>query len=229
MRVLVVTAFIVFIFQALATYSQTVIPRAGLAVSTAKFESLSPDQEVSSRSGFSFGLGLGFPLTERLDLLVEFDYISKRYDVYSNEQSAGGRSFRNSLYKHNYLEVPVMAKKYFGNRVIQYYLNAGGYMGLGMGGKVTSEYGTYGRGGGITYRSDLVIKYGDPPKRGTSGDLYYDHRADFGIIGGLGIVFFRVIAIDVRYGLGLVDVNNGHKNRTLQLALAVPFKAEYAE
>lgn len=192
---------------------------------------------MNSRSSFSCGLGIEYSLTQKLDLLVECDYISKGYKFYSNQPTSYGpytRVIYDEVYKHNYLEFPVLLKKYFGKGRIQYYINGGGYLGIGLGGTRKGEFGIYDRGFADVYRNfDGKIKYGSRPQgNGLDDDLYYDRRVDCGILGGVGLVFFKLVAIDVRYDLGLINIDKGdndYKNRTFQLAVSVPLKLDYVE
>jgi hypothetical protein len=124
--------------------------------------------------------------------------------------------------KFNYLELPVLAKVAFGSPVIKGYLNAGPSLALGLTGKYKVE-------GGMN-PGEMDIRFGDSMD---DTRRYIDNRFDFGVQFGGGASFGvgpGAIIADVRYGLGLTDLDSRDqsKNRTwaFTLGYAIPLSGK---
>ncbi len=191
----------------------SLIPKAGITLSTISYDEEPNGQE--SKIGFVGGAGVEIGIVKNFfSVQPELLFIQKgeRYDTRGVKTSA----------TLNYLELPVLAKISVGSPSIKGYLNAGPSLGLGLTGKQKIE------GGEDDGETD--IRFGDPTN---DGRRYLDNRFDFGVqFGGgvnLGLGPGAVIA-DVRYGLGISDLNDEDKskNRTFAFTLgyAIPLSGK---
>ncbi len=227
MRILPIAVFIFFVKITLC-HAQTIFPRAGVAISTRTLHSNAPTVEVRPRTSFLFGIGAEFHFGKKLELLTEIDYVSRSYQVYNDMAFGAGWTVYDVVYRHNYIDFPIMLKRYFGTGAFKFYPSAGVYVGAGVGGKKNGRQTFDHQNGPDTYINlDGEIRYGADPDNARLEFEYYDNRIDFGILAGAGLVLYKVAVIDFRYGLGLVNIDeseSGFKNRTFQIALSVPLK-----
>ena len=171
--------------------------------------------KYGSKYGFVIGLAAAIPLSgDRFYLQPELLFHQKGYSsdfYYASEAS----SYIMTL---NYLDVPVLAKATFG----KFFLSAGPYFAWGLGGKYKGT-NTY---AGITYENEGKVKFGERPD-GYSGSNDYVNAFDFGFAGGAGVKI-RAVAIELRFGLGLLDLRDKDyldspmRNRSLQLTAEFP-------
>jgi hypothetical protein len=111
----------------------------------------------------------------------------------------------------NYLEVPVLAKVFFGGQVFKAYVNAGPSLGLGLTGNQKVEGG------------ETDIRVGDSSN---DGRRYLDSRFDFGLQfgGGVGIGLGPgSVLADVRYGLGLTDLSDATRCKNCNFAFTLGY------
>lgn len=192
----------VFALLASLSFSQTLIPKAGLAM--AKLGG-SDVEDQKFNLGFTLGMGFNLPLgSGPLSIQPELNFIQKgskaNIDIYS------------SKLKLNYLEVPVLVKATFGETT-KFYFNAGPSIALGLGGKLKATEGS------ITEEVD--VKFGDGEDEEA---LYVEKKTDFGLQFGGGVVIAEKIMIDIRYGAGLSSLFEDEKvkNNVLQFTVGVP-------
>jgi hypothetical protein len=124
----------------------------------------------------------------------------------------------------NYLEVPVLARAQFGSEKTKFFVQAGPSIAYGLGGKTKLTY-TMNDGEDVYSESESgKVKFGDQPEDYDGPDAYIDNRLDFGVQVGAGVTFNERISLDLRYGLGLSDLDddNASKNRAIQFTVAVP-------
>lgn len=113
----------------------------------------------------------------------------------------GYRSFGLS-----YLEIPVMAKKFFGDGGVRLYVNAGPYFGYVLSGSEKYKLTTYVPGAQNTTVEDFSI---DLSNYGVENQ-YQAQRWDLGLTMGGGFAYdsgLGLILIDIRYSLGYRDFN----------------------
>jgi hypothetical protein len=191
----------------------SIIPKAGVTFSSISYDEEPEDQKT--QIGFVGGVGLDIGIIKNFfSLQPELLFIQKgdRFDERDVEA-------KTTL---NYLELPLLAKVSFGSQAIKGYLNAGPSLALGLTGKYKVE------GGANAGETD--IRFGDS---NNDGRRYLDNRFDFGLQfgggGSFGLGPGAVIA-DIRYGLGLSDLNDEDKakNRTFAFTLgyAIPLSGK---
>lgn len=212
------------------SYAQTLTPFAGMALSSTSFDEEATDAKF--QSGIVAGLGFEIPVGEKmLSALVECKYVGKGYLLDYNFHPSPALTQRGEItFKHNYLEVPVLLKASFLEGPVQIYANAGAYVAIGLGGTMSGKLGYYDEdddGSLLFYEEyDGEIFYGES-NFNEKGDYGYESRMDYGFSLGGGVLLFKKVMVDIRYDLGLVDLNgalNEKKNKSLQFTVGVPLQ-----
>jgi opacity protein-like surface antigen len=187
------------------SYGQTIIPKAGITLST--FGGDDAGDDTKSKLGFTIGAGLNLPLGDGMfSLQPELNYVQKGAKAEYDDQD------RTDKLTLGYLEVPVLVKVTFGEAT-KFYVNAGPSVGFGLGGKYKVEIGDD--------SDDIDVKFGD----GDDEDKYYVEKGtDIGFQLGAGVIVAEKVMIDVRYGLGLTDLydDESMKNNVLQFTVGIP-------
>jgi hypothetical protein len=223
-----------FMVSVAAVQAQTFIPRAGITISTLQAEDFvkEMDNEIQSQTGFVIGVAYAIPVGTFakgiFSLQPELSFVQKGFKVDATGDFAGSESYfhltTQQEYTINYLEIPVLAKYEFGSDKLRIALQAGPSLAFGLDGKYKStmhiedefEYDE-------TTNSEGDIRFYDSDEVNTTS---FDHNVDFGLQAGAGITIFDRVALDVRYGMSLTDLNHEEKskNRILQLSVGVPLR-----
>jgi hypothetical protein len=213
------------------SFGQVIIPKAGISlakISTSDIEGVGPKNVV----GFTVGAGVNFPIKGVFSIQPEIVFIQKGFAVkedFSFSLFGVTESFKiDAKTVINYLEIPVLMNATFGEKT-KVHVSAGPSLGIGLGGKYRYEYSSSSTDGNVTSseyeKSDGKVKFGDGGSE-TSGDLYVKNRLDFGIQLGGGVLIAEKIMLDIRYGLGLTNLNGSDedeaKNRVLQFTVGIP-------
>ena len=188
------------------SYSQTIIPKAGLVVSS--FLGKDKLQEDRSTVGFTAGVGFNMPVGDGgFSVQTELNYIQKGSEAeYVAERSHDKLTL-------GYLEIPLLAKITFGDFPSEFYVNFGPSFGFGLGGKYKKE-------GGL-YPESQKVKFGE----GDDPDKYYvENGLDVGVQLGMGLIILERVMVDVRYGLGVTNIYKDYKitNSAFQLTVGSP-------
>lgn len=191
-----------FVLIATFTFSQTLIPKAGVTLS--KFGG-SDVEDAKFNLGFTLGLGFNLPVGNGpISVQPELNFAQKG--------TKGDEDGSTAKLKLNYLEVPVLVKATFGEAT-KFYVNAGPSIGLGLGGKIKVSEGSF--------SGEADVKFGD----GDDEEVFYiEKKTDFGLQLGGGVIIAEKIMIDLRYGLGLSSLyeDGKVKNNVLQFTVGVP-------
>jgi hypothetical protein len=209
-----VSLFASALLLALSAQAQiTLIPKAGITVTSISYDEVPAGQK--GRIGFVGGAGVEIGIVKNFfSVQPELLFIQKgeQYDAEGVVTKA----------KLNYLELPVLAKVSFGSETVKGYVNAGPSVAFGLMGKQTVE------GGPNAGETD--IRFGDGSGEGRRS---LDNRFDFGLQFGGGASIGAgpgSMVVDVRYGLGLTDLNDDtrSKNRAFafMLGYAIPLPAK---
>lgn len=190
------------------------------SISASATEENYQDYKNSSIVGYQAALALPIKLTENVAIQPEFMWIQK-----------GGKSqyvFNNSnktinTRTYNYAEIPVSLKLSLGNTTdgLGFYVLAGPYMGIALGGKIKNETTVL----GATSVSEKTVDY--------TNDSNTEKRVDWGTNFGVGVTFGKIY-LDARYQLGINnlldnDASNTNddkpylRNRGLGLTLGLKF------
>jgi hypothetical protein len=185
------------------SYGQTIIPKVGLTLATLGGDDAG--DEAKSKAGFTVGVALNMPLGDGMfSLQPELNYIQKGVKYEEGD-------FKETL-SLGYLEVPVLAKVTFGEAT-KFYFNAGPSVGFGLGGKYKIEEDGE--------KEEADVKFGDDKN---DGKFYIQKGTDIGLQLGGGVIIAEKVMIDLRYGLGLTDLEDDSsiKNNVFQLTVGIP-------
>jgi hypothetical protein len=188
--------FILSVLSYQTLLSQSVIPKFGVTQTTVDFsDELSSGTDISERYGMIVGLGVEFPLNKWLSVTPELLFQQKGWkQKFSYADSAGSNN-----YKLNYIEVPVLVKFKLGF----FYLNAGPYGAVAMGGKLKYKY--YASGQKHIDSNQILLGRNNT----TNPDiLYLDNAFDAGVKVGFGFKVFNRVYLDFRYSMSFVNIYN---------------------
>ena len=221
----VITLFMMSLTLATSIYAQVTFTfKGGVSWTNVSFDENINDQysgdfDYEPKAGAIVGIASNIPLGgDRFSLQPEVLFHQKGYTS-TYEDSELSDSYKTTL---NYLEVPVMARVNFG----KFYAAAGTYVGFGIGGKYAGSSSYL----GYTTQHEGKVKFGKEPDNYAGSDVYVK-TPDFGIQIGAGVKV-SVFTIDLRYGLGLTDINEKRDlntqtcNRSLQLTVGVPIQGK---
>ena len=148
------------------------------------------------------------------------------------EGTAGQSGYYKQTFNPRYLEVPVnlVFKAPIGNSA-RFFVGAGPYAAIGIGGKVTTE-GTNILGQTYSHENDIQFSNDDPTtfNKEEGAGLGLVRRFDYGLNGTTGIEG-KSMVVGVNYGLGLAklqsgsnsDDDNNNKHRVLSFTLGFKF------
>ncbi|NJM25914.1 MAG: PorT family protein [Bacteroidia bacterium] len=229
----IIFGFIVLMAAVTVTHAQTIIPHAGLVVSTNNADPSEEgfDYDISPKTGFTFGasykyalgtLGKGIFSIQAGASFIQKGVKAKSTQILAQEGDWVWSLNTNEKFTINYLEVPVQARYEMGPTNFRYYVMAGPSVAYGLGGKYKATV-NYSDGYFPEMTVNGKVKFGDEPEENEE-DAYFDNRIDFGMQFGAGITLFQRVNVDVRYGLGLTDLMDDEtsKNRVLQFTVGVP-------
>lgn len=214
-------------------HAQTLIPKAGVTLSTWKTEEAPEGSEYSNsrKAGYTFGVGYNVPVTSfgpvMFSLQPEISYVQKGFKGKSSGEFQIGEAYyqfnADNENRINYIEIPVLARFEYGSDKLKVGLYAGPSLGFALGGKYHSKSTVDTGEGTNVYESegDIVFYPSDEP-----GDLDLDHNIDFGIQGGAVFTIFNRVAVDIRYGQSLTDIYHDSKSRNnvLQFTVGMPIR-----
>lgn len=230
----VILVFGIVIGAVSLTQAQTLVPRIGTTISTTTIEEPNNEDQsgkITSQNGFTAGLGYNVSIKAlgkvMFSLQPELTYIQKGYVM----STAGEFQIGEPIYRYtgeskftiNYFEIPVLAKFEFGGDKIKVGAFAGPSIGFGLGGKYKTVFNIEKGEEGVetqVYEGDVVFYRPD----GEANKTDFDHNIDFGIQAGASVTLMKYIQLDVRYGMGLTDLNHDDesKNRVIQFGVSVP-------
>lgn len=192
-----------FVFFSAVASAQTLIPKIGFAIAKAKPSE--GDGNVKSRLGLSIGAELEYPISDMFSAQAGLLIIGKGATYSDEDFEAKDRI--------TYLELPILAKVWFGEDDMRFYANAGPSLSFAMGGKSKVEFD------GETETEKLKFGSGEED----------DYRGfDLGFQLGGGILLMEKYQIDLRYGLGLSNISPvtdggfSIKNKTFQITFGMP-------
>jgi hypothetical protein len=230
----VILVFGIVIGSVTLMQAQTLVPRIGTTISTTTIEETNNEDQsgkISSQTGFTAGLGYNVSVKAlgkvMFSLQPEITYIQKGYVM----SIAGEYQIGEPIYKYtgeteftiNYFEIPVFAKFEFGGDKVKVGAFAGPSIGFGLGGDYKTVFNIDKGEDGTEkneYEGDIVFYRPD----GEQNKTELDHNIDFGLQAGASVTLLKYIQLDVRYGMGLTDVNHDDesKNRVIQFGVSVP-------
>ncbi len=159
--------------------------------------------------GLQGGAVLSFGFSDNFSLVTELLFLQKGYMESAKYEIAGISIDYKRTISFNSLELPILFR-FSGGDDFKFYGNAGPYINYLLGGKIHVELN-----GGKA--EDGKILFEKEPENYTGNDYYADdevNRMDFGVYVGGGIakkLGSGSLFLDVRYGIGFMDLNNTDK------------------
>lgn len=229
---------IVFVIGTITvSQAQTIIPKVGFVLSSTNAAASSDeygwDTDLSSGTGFSFGVGYNLPVgtigSGVFSVQPELTFIQKGFKAEVSGEVNIGEPYYDFVLdqqiKLNYLEVPVLAKIEFGSSTAKFSFIAGPSFGYALGGKTKGTLTLDDGYEKLKENADGKIKFGDQPEdEYFTNDIYFDNRLDIGLQVGAGVTIYNKVAIEVRYGLGFTNLSDDDDsaNRAIQFTVGVP-------
>jgi hypothetical protein len=185
-------------------------PRVGVnfANQTKEFDD---EKDPKSKTGLLLGVAANFAMNDLISIQPEL--------LYSQQGAKAAEG--SGTFHANYINLPILVKATFGDGDTKFFANVGPQVGYWMGGKFKSDAG------------EEDIKFEDDE----DGNGY--NRLDVGLLAGIGVgrqVGSGMMTVDLRYGLGLSNINkykedlpsdmNKQSNRVLSLSLSYMFGGE---
>lgn len=186
------TVFIVFT-MATASYAQTFGVKAGLNLSNMeiKGDDFSDFDDSKMIPGFHLGGIVEFPISDIFSFETGLLLSTKGFKLNEKENNSEYKIKMNSFY----LDIPLTAKASFDVGDAKVYGVLGPYLGIGLSGKIKSEYSYEGE----TETDEEEIKWGSDEDE---DDL---KRLDFGLTMGAGVEINSII-FELSYDLGLANI-----------------------
>lgn len=178
-------------------------------------------------SGFNIGLTGNWPVAKNLSFQASLRVSKKGSEVYADTPFYHVKSTSRPIY----LQLPVgLEYKHSLGKDFSFFINAGGYIAKGVGGK-TSYSGTSGQLGaeGAVGGNDKII-WGDPKSANVQAKTFVNMKKyDYGVYGAVGLQYWK-IRLAFGYELGLANIgydtnspNTESKNRSVSLTVGVQF------
>jgi hypothetical protein len=198
-----------------------IVPKGGASLSHIFLSSnaIFDEEEYGAKVGMIVGVAVTIPvLAESVSLQPELLFHQKGFHYKYGEQDL----LDDYRYTLNYIELPILANIKFG----KFYAVAGPSFAYGQGGKYKGTSTLH----GLAARHEGKIKFREKPEIPNPDDHYVDRALDIGVQAGFG-VRVSVLILELRYGLGLVNIYNGaggarnrqSKNGSVQLTVGFPF------
>lgn len=168
--------------------------QSGLNISTAYGEGISKDYR-RSLTGLHIGGHLKIKKTENwgFKVLMAYDEIGWKYESVVFEGSTGNLfNYADILFKHNYLNMPVLAEYSFGKK-IKVHVDGGVFL-------------------GVLLNNKMIIQYKDPipPNQEPESSSDYRKKTNYGLSLGAGIqipIASKLkLDLDLRNSLGLANI-----------------------
>lgn len=163
--------------------------------------------------GILGGLALNIDISKRISIQTELLYIQKGMSTshfYPYYTYACGGVFRSGEYnvKYNFLEIPLLVKLTFGNK-LKYYFAAGPYFGYAVNGKYTFENADLSYAAQNSSGKIIFVEFTEEnSKNGRPHDPHYYNQLDVGGYVSIGVakaLGMGTLAIDFRFGMGFID------------------------
>lgn len=191
-------------FVAVSGYSQLSLDvRAGMSMNN--FTKLETDMKV----GYTVGLGVDYAITDMWSFRSGLMFTGKGAKVSGEESLAGITAKGDYKLKPHYLDIPLMAAlKLPIAGDTKFVINAGPYLGIGLGGKETIEVSAAGE------KANSDAKFFD------SAD-----RFDIGLQYGVGVEFGKILVnLNGQYGFISPFDDSSSKNLNFILSVGYRFK-----
>jgi hypothetical protein len=207
----------------LCAQAQSIIPKIGITLAKVSGDQI---EDIESKIGLTVGAAYDFKITGNFSIQPELNFIQKGFRQDFDESFGSEEYSVKSRYTVNYIEIPVMAKVFFGKESMKFFLAAGPSLAIGIGGKFKSEIDFSSSDFNFDETFTGKVKFGDS-QDSDEETIYLDNRIDLGLQFGGGVLIANKVMIDLRYGYGLSSLIDGQDdeklyNRVLQFTVGVP-------
>lgn len=214
--------FVVVIGFTMATesYAQSFVVKGGLNLSKflAKDDEGTYSDDFKMNPGFLFGVTSEFPISEGFSFETGLLLSTKGVKISEEESIFEEMVEFDSRVNLLYLDIPLLAKATVDLGSAKIYGAFGPYIGMGLSGKIKSEFTTMGE----TEKTEEDVKWGSDDE---DDDF---RRLDYGLSFGAGVEI-NAIQIGLSYGLGLANISTSSEggskvnNRVLGVSLGYRF------
>jgi hypothetical protein len=170
-------------------------------------------------TGFHVGATIQFPISEKFSFETGL-LLSKKGMTSKIKELFDGETIKyKSVIDLYYLDIPLLAKVTFEKKKVSYFGEIGPYFGLGLKGKIKTEY---------TYNEDTESSNSDI-EWGSDKENDQLKRIDYGLTIGVGIIIINTIQIGLSYDLGLANISSYTeggskvKNRVFKISIGYRF------
>ena len=220
------------VFFSLLLQAQDLIPKVGFSYSKAfrySQESHFLSHEMIFKPGLLAGIGVDFPIIDKLYLQTEIIYIQKGHTV-EERNTSGSAYFKTQNYRLEFVEVPLLVKWIVADRKINLYLHSGVTIAYGLRGHVKSVMEMEYQSTWVRATSERQIRFSAFDEEHPN-DLYLDNPFDVGVQLGVGSLLFKTIQFEIRFTHGLAEfeyMSSDYKgyNRSFQISAGLPFSFE---
>jgi hypothetical protein len=191
--------------------------RAGFNLTTVTGKDV-PDN-TKLKPGFQIGIVGDYAFSEAFSIQPGLLFAQQGF---KNEDTEAGVSIKQT-YKLNYLQLPINAQYKFDLGGTKLFLQAGPYLGYGLGGKYKLKRGSVSLDGKIKFGDEPEI-YNDEIDINNLPNIYFEKAFEFGIGAGVGLQFCN-FQVGFGYNLGLTSLFKDEtvQNGGLQLTLTYLF------
>lgn len=214
--------------------AQNLIPKVGLTYSkafryTGKADFLS--REMIFKPGLLAGIGLDFPIINKLHLQTEIVYIQKGHKI-EERNTSGSAYFKTQGYRLEFFELPLLAKWMVLDRKINLYLHSGVTIAYGLRGHVKSVMEMEYQSAWVRATSERQIRFNAFDEEHPN-HLYLDKPFDVGVQLGVGSLLFKAVQMEIRFTHGLTEFqyisNYKGYNQSFQISAGLPFNIAMAQ
>lgn len=197
--------------------AQTLLPRAGVAITRGT------ESHAVAGTTFTFGFGVEFD-NGKTKVLTECNYLVRDHSFYNDTTTPQGGTNYEASTKHNYIDIPLLVKRYFGKGKFEFFIDGGLYFDYGLGGTKRGTLTFHYPGADLELPMNGRIIYSSDTPDWDVANAYYMNRVDIGLLAGGGVLIHKALIVDIRYGFGLFEMQPDLHNSTLQISLSVPMK-----
>lgn len=198
--------------------AQTIIPRAGLTLSKMAGDELT---NVKNKAGFTLGVAYNIPVKNNFSFQPEILFTQKGLRQQLDTEFDGFDIEVDLDLTLNYIEFPLLAKLTFEQGPVDFFINAGPAIGIGLSGNYDTRVSIAGLG---SESASGKAKFGDDDNE-EDDEIYFDNRLEIGMQAGFGVTISEKVVIDFRYNHGFSSLmdDEDQEARHRQLIFTVGF------
>jgi hypothetical protein len=231
---------VLLLVPSLSTFGQTLIVKAGLTASSNSLNSFSihlggssTKRQISFLTGFTAGTACQVAVSpgekSTLSLQPEIIFVQKGYKAESIVTVSNSQEKHSTIgietFQLNYVELPLLVNWEVAIDNVSMHFLLGPSFASALGGTYKSESASDANGIIVSGVSSGKIKFGGEPSS-NAADYYFDSRMDTGFNFGCGITLFKKVITDIRYYMGINDLQDDQssRNKVFQFTLGLPLQ-----